>query len=379
MNDTPADVLSPSARRRIGAGVVIALSGTLLGAGALLMAVFSVVAGDDRALWWMLTAILTPAWGCTIAWSRLMSVWAGASDKVRYFALKSSRPFAFVGTISSIWVLLSPIIALAALVWLVARLVDGAGGWLGVAIPVVIVSELFALGRAFTVAYDASDLGRSIPTFAFDTYIADLEIARELAKHPASGGSPDWNSFWLHRIAYVTEHPPVDRPAEDCVDHIVAARAAAGLPPLEGIESATAPRKAATSEHRSIAGGRFLVDGSDLGLAATSTATVQNGVLDADLTAAAVPARAETWALAPPRLYFHGLQVPNDRDGRIVIDEARLETCDIACYLDAHFDVFGILTIEATRLRFTGEIVIAADDRWPVEIDLAFEPGRHAS
>jgi hypothetical protein len=54
--------------------------------------------------------------------------------------------------------------------------------------------------------------------------------------------------------------------------------------------------------------GRFLVDGHDLGLAA-STVTVRDGMLDADFTAAAVPARAETWALAPPRLYFHGLPI----------------------------------------------------------------------
>jgi hypothetical protein len=64
------------------------------------------------------------------------------------------------------------------------------------------------------------------------------------------------------------------------------------------------------------------------------------------------------------------------RERPVAIDEARLEDCDIACYLDAHFDVLGTLTLEATRLHFSGEIILAADDRWPIEIDIALEPGR---
>ena len=121
--------------------------------------------------------------------------------------------------------------------------------------------------------------------------------------------------------------------------------------------------------------GVFLVNDHDLGVAADSVVTVRGAVLDADLTAAQAPARAETWALAPPRLYFHGLDISGvAATGRIDIDDARLDDTDIAFYLDAHFDLFGTLIVEETRLHFSGEIVIAVDDRWPVEIEVAFGP-----
>jgi hypothetical protein len=50
---------------------------------------------------------------------------------------------------------------------------------------------------------------------------------------------------------------------------------------------------------------------------------------------------------------------------------------DIAFHLDEHLSVYGIvtviLTVEETRLRFSVEIVLAVDDRWPVELDVAYE------
>jgi hypothetical protein len=123
-----------------------------------------------------------------------------------------------------------------------------------------------------------------------------------------------------------------------------------------------------------VVNGVFLVNGHDLGVAADSVVTVRGAVLHADLTAVEVPARAETWALAPPRVYFHGLNISDvPANGRIDIDDARLDDSDIAFYLDGHFDLLGTLVVEEARLHFSGEIVIAVDDRWPVEIEVAFE------
>ena len=121
--------------------------------------------------------------------------------------------------------------------------------------------------------------------------------------------------------------------------------------------------------------GAFLVNTLDVGIAGNSVVAVRDGVLNADISAAVIPARAQGWTLAPPRLYFHGVALSEATEsGRIVIDDAQLDENDIAFYLDAHLDVLGILTVEDTRLHFSGEVVVAADDRWPIEIDVQYPP-----
>jgi hypothetical protein len=355
VDDIAAAEPARSVRRAISAGVVAAVSGAVLGTCALVVAVLSVIAGEDRAVFWMCAALLFPTSGCAIAWSRLDAGWSRSSVRVRYYALRSSRSFTLVRTVCGFWTLLSQIIVVGALVWLVMRLVDGATGWLWLAIAFVVGAGLAALSVTLTVLFDGRE--QAFHTFDMVKWVTDGFVEKELANSPYRGGSPDWNSFWLHRIRYYKEDPPVDRPASDCVDYIIAARAAAGLPPLYG------------------ARGVFLVDGHDLGVAVDSVITVRGRVLDADLIAAEVPARAEAWALAPPRLYFHGLDISDsDPHGRIVIDDARLEDFDIAFYLGEHLDVYGTLVVEETRLHFSGEVVPAIDDRWPVEIEVAFEP-----
>jgi hypothetical protein len=235
VQDTVAAVptLEPDVRRALTTAAVSALAGTLLGAGALVAAVLLVVAGTDLAISWMIVALALPTAGYWVAWSHLMSAWTSSDDRVRYFTLLRSRPFALVSVLCGFWALLSPVVALGVLVWLVVRLISGANGWLGVAVPFVVVAALAALGTAFTVTLSHRQLGQSILTFAMFERITDEQIEWELAGSARLGGSPDWSSFWQQRIARFTADPPVDRPARDCTDYIISARAAAGLPPLD--------------------------------------------------------------------------------------------------------------------------------------------------
>jgi hypothetical protein len=234
VDEAVAAVPSQGALRALATASAGAVSGAVLGAGALLGAVLSVLASDDRAAVWMLVALIVPTVGCRFAWSRVETAWSSSSKKVRYHVIRTSRAFVLVRQVCSFWTLLAPAISVGALVWLVLRLADGATGWLGLAVPLVVGAGLAALSVTLTVLSD--DREHAFMTYAMLKWVSDGYVEKELTKSPYLGGSADWNSFWLDRIDLHTKEPPVDCTAQDCVDYIVTARAAAGLPPLEGLE-----------------------------------------------------------------------------------------------------------------------------------------------
>lgn len=78
-----------------------------------------------------------------------------------------------------------------------------------------------------------------------------------------------------------------------------------------------------------------------------------------------------SWALYPPKLYFHELPFdPDEKTIRLRIDEELLDECDIALYLMEHNDVEGDFEIDANnRFRFSGTAWISGEET-TMEVDV---------
>lgn len=111
------------------------------------------------------------------------------------------------------------------------------------------------------------------------------------------------------------------------------------------------------------------MNGTNLGLAPRSIATIEAGRLDAELHAAAVAPGADGWALAAPFLYFRAVRLASlEASLQLTIDDELLDEYDIGLYVGTHCDIFGDLTIDAEWIRFEGTAVIDAKIVWSLEV-----------
>lgn len=65
-----------------------------------------------------------------------------------------------------------------------------------------------------------------------------------------------------------------------------------------------------------------------------------------------------SWALYPPRIYFHGVPCTPFKENVIMVDENYLNHYDIALYMMEHNDFIGTLKVTDNSIDICGKVYI---------------------